>query len=97
MKFITALITTYAGVNASSLESKSASAAETKADTSTEAKAGADLNPQHQYTGTDPYVEYFNHPGYMEPNYEHVYSGVLPNADFNKRVYEFDDSHQCFS
>jgi len=36
MKFITALITTYAGVTASSLETKTASAAETKADTSTE-------------------------------------------------------------
>ena len=44
MKFITALITTYAGVNASSLESKTASAAETKADTSTKTATGSDLN-----------------------------------------------------
>ena len=43
-----------------------------------------------------PYDNYFVHPGYHTPDYTHEYGEVLPGADFNKHVYEFDGDHNIW-
>jgi len=81
MKYFTALVATCAAASASKIEAKSA--IESKVD------ASANPNPYDQYN-------YFNHPGYVAPSYEHEYGEVLPGADFNKQVYNFNEAHQIW-
>ena len=79
MKFAASLVLSCAVASAVSLESKT----EAKTESSAQATASEPM-----YSGD----AYFSHPGYVEPDYAQPYGEVLPGADFNRQVYEFDQT-----
>ena len=84
MKFVSALVATVSFATATSLQSSS------MAQSGAEAEAGWDVNTQYQGTN------YFRHPGYQQADYSVPYGETLPGPDFNRQVYNFDESQQIW-